>query len=220
MLGNGAEADRDASASSSGTTPRTRPASSPRPSRRAAPRWHVHLFPDEGPLPAFGGADHIVVLGAVRSVYDPDPLDRRGAGLAARGRPGRRARARHLLRRPDRCAPRSAAGSRPAARKESRLVHRATRPTRTWSRPGPGWSSTATAACCPPAPRSWPATRRPCRPSGSAGTWPSSSTPRSTVPSSSAGWSMAAGGSARGGPGPRRLAGAGLCRGRSLESQG
>ena len=32
----------------------------------------VHLFPDEGPLPPVGGADHVVVLGAVNSVYDPD----------------------------------------------------------------------------------------------------------------------------------------------------
>jgi GMP synthase-like glutamine amidotransferase len=33
----------------------------------------VHLFPDDGPLPAPGGSDHIVVLGAVSSVNDPDP---------------------------------------------------------------------------------------------------------------------------------------------------
>jgi len=33
----------------------------------------VHLFPDDGPLPAFDGADRIVVLGAVSSVNDPDP---------------------------------------------------------------------------------------------------------------------------------------------------
>ena len=33
----------------------------------------VHLFPDDGPLPAFEGADPIVVLGAVSSVNDPDP---------------------------------------------------------------------------------------------------------------------------------------------------
>jgi GMP synthase-like glutamine amidotransferase len=33
----------------------------------------VHLFPDDGPLPAPDGADHIVVLGAVNSVNDPDP---------------------------------------------------------------------------------------------------------------------------------------------------
>jgi GMP synthase-like glutamine amidotransferase len=32
----------------------------------------VHLFPDDGPLPAPGGADRIVVLGAVSSVNDPD----------------------------------------------------------------------------------------------------------------------------------------------------
>jgi GMP synthase-like glutamine amidotransferase len=33
----------------------------------------VRLFPDDGPLPAFDGVDHIVVLGAVSSVNDPDP---------------------------------------------------------------------------------------------------------------------------------------------------
>ena len=33
----------------------------------------VHLFPHDGPLPAFDGAGHIVVLGAVSSVNDPDP---------------------------------------------------------------------------------------------------------------------------------------------------
>ena len=33
----------------------------------------VHLFPDDGPLPAFDGADHIVVLGSVSSVNDRDP---------------------------------------------------------------------------------------------------------------------------------------------------
>jgi len=31
----------------------------------------VHLFPDDGPLPALAGVDHIVVLGAVSSVNDP-----------------------------------------------------------------------------------------------------------------------------------------------------
>jgi GMP synthase-like glutamine amidotransferase len=34
---------------------------------------HVHLFPDDGPLPAFDGVDHVVVLGAVSSVNDADP---------------------------------------------------------------------------------------------------------------------------------------------------
>ena len=33
----------------------------------------VHLFPDDGPLPAFDGVDHIVVMGAVSSVNDPAP---------------------------------------------------------------------------------------------------------------------------------------------------
>ena len=31
---------------------------------------NVHLFPDDGPLPPFDGADHIVMLGAIPSVYD------------------------------------------------------------------------------------------------------------------------------------------------------
>ena len=33
----------------------------------------VHLFPDDGPLPAPDGFDHVVVLGAISSVNDPDP---------------------------------------------------------------------------------------------------------------------------------------------------
>ena len=33
----------------------------------------VHLFPDDGPLPALAGVDHVVVLGAISSVNDPDP---------------------------------------------------------------------------------------------------------------------------------------------------
>ena len=33
----------------------------------------VHLVPDDGPLPALDGVDHVVVLGAVSSVNDPDP---------------------------------------------------------------------------------------------------------------------------------------------------
>jgi GMP synthase-like glutamine amidotransferase len=33
----------------------------------------VHLFPKEGPLPAPGGIDHIIVLGAIWSVYDDSP---------------------------------------------------------------------------------------------------------------------------------------------------
>src|SRR5258706_14420897 len=32
----------------------------------------VHFFPDDGPLPPFEGADHIVMLGAVPSVYNPN----------------------------------------------------------------------------------------------------------------------------------------------------
>ncbi len=33
----------------------------------------VHLLPDDGPLPALDGVDHVVVLGAVSSVNDPEP---------------------------------------------------------------------------------------------------------------------------------------------------
>jgi len=33
----------------------------------------VHLFPDDGPLPPLDGVDHVVVLGAISSVNDPDP---------------------------------------------------------------------------------------------------------------------------------------------------
>ena len=36
-------------------------------------RITTHLFPDEGPLPAVGDADHFIVLGAVPSVYDDGP---------------------------------------------------------------------------------------------------------------------------------------------------
>jgi len=34
----------------------------------------VHLFPDDGPLPALDGADHVVVLGAAWSVYDHEQI--------------------------------------------------------------------------------------------------------------------------------------------------
>lgn len=30
----------------------------------------VHFFPDEGPLPPFDGIDHVIMLGAIPSVYD------------------------------------------------------------------------------------------------------------------------------------------------------
>ena len=33
----------------------------------------VHLFPDDGPLPALDDVGHVVVLGAISSVNDPDP---------------------------------------------------------------------------------------------------------------------------------------------------
>lgn len=34
----------------------------------------VHLFPDGGPLPDLDGADHVIVLGAVWSVYDREKI--------------------------------------------------------------------------------------------------------------------------------------------------
>jgi GMP synthase-like glutamine amidotransferase len=36
-------------------------------------RLTTHLFPDGGPLPPPAGADHIIVLGAIPSVYDDGP---------------------------------------------------------------------------------------------------------------------------------------------------
>ena len=33
----------------------------------------VHMFPKDGPLPAIGGVDHVIVLGAIWSVYDDHP---------------------------------------------------------------------------------------------------------------------------------------------------
>ena len=33
----------------------------------------MHLLPDDGPLPALDGVDHVLVLGAESSVNDPDP---------------------------------------------------------------------------------------------------------------------------------------------------
>ncbi|HEY2578531.1 MAG TPA: gamma-glutamyl-gamma-aminobutyrate hydrolase family protein [Streptosporangiaceae bacterium] len=33
----------------------------------------VHMFPTEGPLPSPGGIDHVILLGATWSVYDPAP---------------------------------------------------------------------------------------------------------------------------------------------------
>jgi GMP synthase-like glutamine amidotransferase len=33
----------------------------------------VHLYPKDGPLPGLGGVDHVIVLGAIWSVYDESP---------------------------------------------------------------------------------------------------------------------------------------------------
>jgi GMP synthase-like glutamine amidotransferase len=41
----------------------------------------VHLFPKEGPLPSLDGADHVVILGAVWSVYEDGISDWIGAEL-------------------------------------------------------------------------------------------------------------------------------------------
>src|SRR6478735_6061536 len=51
----------------------------------------VHLFPDDGPLPGFGGVDHIVVMGAVSSVNDPDPWIAQELAWAPKQMPTRRA---------------------------------------------------------------------------------------------------------------------------------
>ncbi len=42
----------------------------------------THLFPDDGPLPPVGGADHIIVLGAIPSVYDQEHASWIGQELA------------------------------------------------------------------------------------------------------------------------------------------
>src|SRR5258706_12269799 len=48
---------------------------------------NVHFFPDDGPLPPFGGAAHVVMLGALPSVdypnvgwIDPEPARLRAPG--------------------------------------------------------------------------------------------------------------------------------------------
>ena len=35
--------------------------------------FSVHMFPQDGPLPAVDGTDHVIVLGAISSVYDDGP---------------------------------------------------------------------------------------------------------------------------------------------------
>jgi GMP synthase-like glutamine amidotransferase len=35
--------------------------------------FSVHMFPQDGPLPAVDGIDHVIVLGAICSVYDDGP---------------------------------------------------------------------------------------------------------------------------------------------------
>ena len=147
----------------------------------------VHLFPDEGPLPALDGVDHVIVIGAVSSVNDPDPwIAEELAWLRAADQAGVPVLgicfgAQAL------CA---ALGGRVEAMdgQGDRLVHgRLGRRGR-----GPGRPLAGVPRRPLPAARRrrrcWPATTRPCRPSGSAVTWPSSSTPRSTGRSSSAGW--------------------------------
>ena len=79
----------------------------------------THLFPDDGPLPAFDDVDHIVMLGAIPSIYDPTvPLDRARARLAASRstRPACRCSASATALRS--CAPSSAARSSAADHKE------------------------------------------------------------------------------------------------------
>ena len=146
----------------------------------------VHLFPDEGSLPALDGVDHVIVMGAVSSVNDPDPwIAEELAWLRAAdaaGVPvlgicfGAQALCAALGGRIEAMASKEVGWFTVESADEDAVPAALAR------------SSTTTAACCPPEPRCWPATTRPCRPSGSAVTWPSSSTPRSTGRSSSAGW--------------------------------
>ena len=78
----------------------------------------VHLFPDDGPLPGFDGADHIVVLGAVSSVNDPDPwIAEELAWIRAADQAACPCSASASA--PRRSAPRSAAGSRPWSARRS-----------------------------------------------------------------------------------------------------
>ena len=71
----------------------------------------VHLVPDDGPFPALGGVDHIIVLGAVSSVNDADRwIAAELAWLRAADAAGVPVSGSASARR--RCAPRSAAGSR------------------------------------------------------------------------------------------------------------
>ena len=98
------------------------------------------------------GLDHVIVLGAILLGVRRGPgprLDRRGTGLAARGRRGRGAGAGRLLRRAGAVPRRSAAGSRPRPARRSAGPWSTPR-TRAWSRRGRGWSSTATGALPPP----------------------------------------------------------------------
>ncbi len=136
----------------------------------------VHLFPEDGPLPALVGADHIVVLGAKWSVYDHATIgDWIGAELDwlrqadAAGVPvlgicfGAQALSAALGGRVE-PAPRQEVGWTTIESLEPESFRRAR-----------GWNFTRISACRRPARGCWPVTMWACRPSPSAGTWPSSS---------------------------------------------
>ena len=147
----------------------------------------VHLFPDEGPLPALDGVDHVIVLGAVSSVNDPDPWIAeelawlRAADAAGVPVLGICFGAQAL------CA---ALGGRVEAMARKEIGWFAVDSADEDAIPAGPWLEFHDDRCLLPAGGrgAGPQRRRPCRPSGSAGTWPSSSTPRSTGRSSSAGW--------------------------------
>ena len=199
-IGNGTRRPVSCECSSSGTTTSTRPASSAPPSRRAAPRSPSTWSPRTSPLPDPAGFDHVVVLGAISSVNDADAWIADELAWLRRADGGRRAHARHLLRR-RRCAPRSAARWRPWTRKEigwtlvDSLDHGVI--------PVGPWLEFHGDRCLLPADGDRAGAQRRGGPGvhGSAGTWRSSSTPRSTARSSSAGWT-------RGGDRGRGAAGA------------
>src|SRR6516225_2584164 len=154
----------------------------------------THLFPAEGPLPPIDDADHLIVLGAIPSVYDDGPARTwiedelawlRRADEAGRPVLGICFGAQAL------CA---ALGGRvePAARKEVG-----------WTMidsydpalipPGP-WLVFHEDRCLPsPRAKILAATSSRCRRSRSGGTWRCSFTPRSTAPSSGCGSTRAGG---------------------------
>ena len=188
--GNGASRARGGWAgcgsSSSGTTTLTRPVSSPTRSRGAGASFPFTCSPMTGRCPRWPAWTMSWCSAPSARLTTPTPGSRPNwTGCA---RPTRRACPSWAsVSAPRRCAPRWAAGSRRWDTPRS-AGGWSSRPPPSWSRPVRGWSSTTTAACRLPPPPCWPATTWPRRRFASAGTLRSSSTPRSTAPSSSAGW--------------------------------